>query len=653
MGTLHAALAWAKRGFPVFPLRENTKEPTSDYWTDIATTDAEAIRRMWTDPVLGTELNYNIGCKCNDLVVIDVDTKSGKNGYAEYVQLGGHFETLVVRTTSGGFHCYFIGPESSNAPLTKNGVDVRSHNGYVVAPGSVVDGQRYEIVRDGEPVWVPMSIERMLKSPYEKKEYNDNLALDTPAAIEAAIGFLQSAPVAVEGQRGDETTFVTAARLVREMGLSVATAHQLLIEHWNERCQPPWDWSELLTKVENAAAYGSAEHGRISAEQLYGHLPPLPPPPSVFDQSEATAWGNAVIPQSIRPRPWLMERALMMQAVTVLMAAGSAGKSSISLALAAHLALGLDFAGYKTVRAMKSIIYNGEDDLEEQSRRLLAVCSAYNFDYEKVKSQVMLLSARELKMELATAEYSRVVRNEVLIQQIINKASDEDVGLLILDPLVKVHKCNESDNVQMDGVMEILTDIAHHANIAVLALHHTSKGGGSNEDRIGNADIGRGASAIINAARIGFTLLNAANQDSEDYGFPADERHLWARLDDAKMNLSLASSTATWFRREGVRIISGDIVGVLRHTKLEKSVEHIRGRIASLLISNMEMTGAGSMTLPQAIAAIKQNEPLWANKTDAEIKKRVEGMFMVGTIMHGKTLKATRDDAGKILLTLS
>lgn len=642
MGTLHAALSWARRGFPVFPLRENEKEPIHDAWQDIATTDEATIRALWTDPVLGTERNYNIGSLCTNMVVVDIDVKEGKDGYNEYAQIGGHYDTLVVQTPTGGFHCYFNAPDSSNSPLS-NSIDIRSHNGYVVAPGSRVPGygaETYQVINDRELAWVPSSIERLLRPPYVRPDIELDITLDTPAAIQAAIGFLQSAPVAVQGQRGDETTFVTAARLVREMGLSVGAAFSLMRDHWNERCTPPWPLDELLRKVENANQYGTAAAGKLTPEALFGHLV-IPPVPSIFS-NPSMSWGNAISPERIRPRPWLIDRMLMTEAVTLLMAAGSAGKSSVSLALAAHLALGLDFAGYKTHKVCKTIVYNGEDDLEEQSRRLLAVCMSYGFDFQTVKQNVMLLSSKQIKMDLVANDFRRPVRNDALVNHLINEASNNDVGLLILDPLVKIHKCDESDNVQMDYVMETLTDIAQAAKVSILALHHTSKGNSKQEDRIGNMDIGRGASAIVNASRIAFTLLNASAQDAEDYGMQDEERMMWVRMDDAKMNLALSSNQATWFRKEGVRIPSLDVVGVLRHDVLEKNHQHIRIRVARILINNMTVNGAGSLTLARVASILKAEEPLWANKTDIDIKRKVEGMFSTPTDIEGHVLHVVR-----------
>ena len=662
MGTLAAALQWAQRGLPVFPLKEHTKEPAFVDWVNTATTDETVIRALWTDPVLKTEKNYNIGCLCSDMVVVDIDVKDGKNGHEEYAAFGGEYDTLVVQTPTGGFHCYFYGPDSSNSPIS-NSIDIRSRNAFVVAPGSILPEYgtgAYTVVNDAPMKWIKPEIERLLTPAYSRSELPPtDFTVDADANVQAGINFLESAPVAVEGQRGDETTFTTAARLVREMGLSPQIAFCLMRDHWNERCQPPWDVYDLMAKVENAAAYGTAADGVLTPEALFGGINfLLTQPPSLMVQTGAD-WGNAVELKDIPPRPWLVSRMLMRRNITLLMAAGSAGKSSVALALAAHLTQGLPFAGNEAHTACKTIVYNGEDDLDEQSRRLYATCASYGFDYNFVRQNVMLLSPKEFKMDLVAKDGYTVQENEVIVNQLIEKAKGDDVGLVVLDPLVKIHKCDESDNVQMDYVMETITRIAQEANVAVLALHHTSKGGGKQENRVGNMDIGRGASAIINAARIGYTLLSPSDEDAENYGFKDDEKHMWVRLDDAKMNMALANDNATWFRKDGVTLPNNDTVGVLMHEDIEKSHIHIQDRIAAELCKALQVQGGGSMPIGKAVSIIKTEIPSWTIKTDTFIKQRLEGLFHMGYTYGESTLKLTREvtgDKGKekehLLITL-
>lgn len=645
MGTLQSALAWARRGFRVFPLQENTRLPALGAdWREIATNDEDVLRRLWTDPVMGTERDYNIGCACAGMVVLDVDVKHGKDGYNKYLQHGGHFDTLVVRTTTGGYHCYFYGPDSSNAPIDEDGVDVRSANGYVVAPGSSIDGVYYQVVNDRAMASVPPSIERRL-TPVQTKHVGSSYVSDDPATVQAAINFLQTTALAVQGARGDDTTFVTAARLVREFALSIPTAHQLLLEFWNPHCSPPWEPDELYQKVENAAQYGSAPQGVLSPEFIFQDIHPEPPP-SVF-QASGLAFGNAILPTAIPARPWLMDRILMRGAVTTILAAGSAGKSSLGLSIAAHVRLGRMFAGQRIHEACKVVVYNSEDDVMEQSRRLVANCMAHDFDYQHVKNGLMVLSADEIDLSLVFKEYNKPIRNHVIVDQLVCLLANADIGLLIVDPLVDIHGCDENDNGQMNYVMRTLRYIAKAANVAVLVMHHTSKSGSRGDDRTGNADIGRGAAAIINSSRVAFTLCNAGEQDMEDYGMQESERRMWARLDDAKMNLTLAEDNAVWFKRTGVKIASGDIVGVLKHDILTKDRQHIRTRVANILIETMTATSTASMTLSQAVAVVKEGEPLWANHKDTEIKSKLEGLFASAIDIRGHSLQVKRDPDSK------
>jgi hypothetical protein len=644
MSKLQAALAWAARGFPVFPLAPNEKIPLHDDWPSVATTDPDVIRSMWTDPVLRVERDYNIGTKCNDIVVVDVDVKDGKDGHNEYMQLGGTYETLVVQTTSGGFHCYFEGPDSANISIS-SAVDIRSHNGFAVAPGSTIDGKEYRVIKDVQPAWVPYGVEKRLQPPYTRTAGGSTEAIDSPASVAAGIRFLESAPPAIEGQRGDETTFVTAARLVRELALSVETAFDLMAQYYNPRCVPPWSLDELRGKVENAHAYGTADHGRLDPSVTFASVS-VQPPPTIFSQV-AAVFGNASDPATLPPRPWMMDRLLMLHENTLLLAPGSVGKSSLVLAVAAHLAVGADFFDFKTHVKCKSVIYNGEDDVDEQTRRLLALCIQYRLDFNVVRQNVMLLSSDQLDLRIAAAQGTIPYRNDAMYQQLIGVLSDPDVGMFGADPLIDMHNCDEGNNVHMNFVMQTFKHIAREGNVCNLIAHHTSKGGGQRqEERVGNMDTARGASGIVYKSRIAYTLMNATQVDCEEYGMQDGDRGLYVRFDDAKMNLALASNKPKWFKRETIKLMNGDAVGVLHPVTMQKNAGQIRMRLADIIMDTMTANGTAVMTISQAVAVIKANEPLYANKTDVDIKKRLEGLFATAVEVKGRTLHARREGEG-------
>jgi hypothetical protein len=91
--------------------------------------------------------------------------------------------------------------------------------------------------------------------------------LDQSANVAWAIDFLKNdAPLAKEGAGGDATTFKVAAAL-RDYGISESMVVELMADHYNERCEPPWSIEGLTKKVENAFSYSSlAQPGGKTAE---------------------------------------------------------------------------------------------------------------------------------------------------------------------------------------------------------------------------------------------------------------------------------------------------------------------------------------------------------------------------------------------------
>ena len=149
-------------------------------------------------------------------------------------------------TPSGGFHDYFIGPDVKNIAATDNyhplgrGIDIRSKAGYVVGEGSTVGGQNYHRPSDdagaGRPVPAPASLLSLCAGPRDVQQPGTVVQAtdqDTPAAVAAAIDYLEArAPLAVEGRGGDHCTY-TVACFLRDFEIAETTALGLLAEYWN------------------------------------------------------------------------------------------------------------------------------------------------------------------------------------------------------------------------------------------------------------------------------------------------------------------------------------------------------------------------------------------------------------------------------------
>lgn len=99
-----------------------------------------------------------------------------------------------------------------------------------------------------------------------------DIELDQPTNIEAARQYLaERAPIAVEGSRGDSTTYKVCCVVVRDHALSEGKAIELLAT-WNQRCRPPWSVAELEEKVRRALAYGRGSIGSKTAQGLFGEV---------------------------------------------------------------------------------------------------------------------------------------------------------------------------------------------------------------------------------------------------------------------------------------------------------------------------------------------------------------------------------------------
>ena len=279
-GKLEAALAWARRGFRVFPLQSDSKLPLEMSWTLHATTDEAIIRGWWIDPVVGCERDYNVASLTTDWIVADIDVKDGKPGLATMARLGLGFDTLCVRTPSNGYHTYYKGlrEPTGQSPLGV-GVDIRSHHGFVVAPGSTIGGVPYEVELDLPVAEFPKHLRHLLKVPRRRADIVPaDVELDAPETVElVAHWLLHDAQPAVEGENGDDTTYRVCCR-IRDFGISESQALDLFLDEYNPRCSPEWSSEEAKLKIENAYRYATGAAGASSPMAAFGHARISPPP---------------------------------------------------------------------------------------------------------------------------------------------------------------------------------------------------------------------------------------------------------------------------------------------------------------------------------------------------------------------------------------
>jgi hypothetical protein len=203
-----AAMAYAARDWPVFPLTPGGKLPAIPtahpgqqsscrgecdrfgHGVYDATTHAGVITRWWDHC---PRANIGLSCGPAGLVVIDLDVpKPGRETpppdwrlpgvtcgadvlavLAERASAALPTDTYTVRTGRGGLHLYFTTPPGAQLGNTTADrgsgigwcIDTRAAGGYVVAGGSTVAGRDYTLVHDAPPAPLPPWLASLLIHP--------------------------------------------------------------------------------------------------------------------------------------------------------------------------------------------------------------------------------------------------------------------------------------------------------------------------------------------------------------------------------------------------------------------------------------------------------------------------------------------------------
>lgn len=281
-----AALAYANRGWPVFPCYEPNgtgcscgkrdctnaaKHPRTVHGFKDATTDREQIRAWWArwpDANIATPTG-------GGRVVVDVDPRNGgDDALAElerrYGQLPATFEVI---TGGGGRHLWFAGNAPKGSPA--DGIDLQGEGAYVLLPPSRhVSGRVYTVELSSPPP------EQMAPLPVWLT--NGHGAL-TPG---------REIPPTIHDGEGRERYLASLAGTLRHRGLSedeILTALRAV----NEARWPPKPEADLQRIARSFARYapggasaeagrdhpaGARDHDAGARDHDAGRDHPVPPP---------------------------------------------------------------------------------------------------------------------------------------------------------------------------------------------------------------------------------------------------------------------------------------------------------------------------------------------------------------------------------------
>lgn len=302
------------------------------------------------------------------------------------------------------------------------------------------------------------------------------------------------------------------------------------------------------------------DHVRLAFQQRVSTLPPFAPynePDEDRPMLKASAFkwrAEADIP----PRKWLYGRHLIRKFLSVDVAAGGIGKSSVKIVEALAMAANQPLLGKEVHEGpLRVWLYNLEDPDEETERRLHAAAKHYQIAPEDVGDRLFVNSGRDQPVCLAeeTPDGARITRP--VVEAIVEELTINKIDVLCIDPFVSSHSVSENDNRAIDMVAKEWAKIADRCNCAINLVHHVRKQNGSEV----TAESSRGAVSLIGAARSVIVYNRMTKEEGERAGIAPDKRGFYFRTQNDKANLAPAEA-ADWHRMNNVDLDNGDSVGV-------------------------------------------------------------------------------------------
>lgn len=339
------------------------------------------------------------------------------------------------------------------------------------------------------------------------------------SALASALGRLHSA---AEGTRNDTLNreafglaqLVAAGELpeglARDSLLSAAASAGLPRAEVERTLQSAFDAGSRQPRgtPERTARGNLAEYNFTAAPD--GSLPPIAAPavPTMLNEAASSSLVEVelgdVMSASLERvafavHPWLPKRH-----VTLFGGHGGMGKSTVALAIAAHVACGLPFAGFE-VEQSPVLFVSLEDEASIVRLRLRRIIEAYRLPAGRVLENLRLLDGTQGFAALMTEGEGYSSRPAFTAAYREMAARAEGAGLIVVDNASDAFDANENSRQHVRMFVRGLAAVARHYNASVMLLAHidkaAAKGGGNGNDY-------SGSTAWHNSARSRLALLN-------------------------------------------------------------------------------------------------------------------------------------------------
>lgn len=537
--------------FRVIPIEGNSKGPRRPNWTNTELTAAK-----WVDMNKGSldfesETHHRYGVVLDaDTIVIDVDVHAGQaDGYVSLdalnEELGFNLYSLcdyAVTTPSGGMHMYFKKHPEMKYPGNSNeypSLDFLSVGKQVIGPGSNhVNGGIYEVDKDTTEnglCKLPEAVHELLVGKDEVDRYVEELVFSqeqkktsgssplddfntSSKGLQVVVKNLQNAGYKVTQSREGHFEFVRPGKtdmtfsISGTLGRKTKAGNMILKNFSSSDPNFPSDGSITLSEAARIlgnltqsqlvnelldAGFGERSNtSNISPEELEDMMyelvnkrPKAPAAPVRTGEELEDSFPTITCDELIEStkalrREYVIDRLLRKGEVANIIAAPKVGKSWLIYNMAVALSTGGNWLGYKAGKDLKVLICDNELHKEELGYRVNKVCEAL-----KAKPS-------------ANLQFNLLRGSDVDVYELDKKLEEIDASrfdIIVIDAFYRIlpKGTSENDNSGMTQIFNKLDHIAAKYGVAIINIHHSSKGGQGDKSV---TDVGAGAGAISRAA---------------------------------------------------------------------------------------------------------------------------------------------------------
>jgi hypothetical protein len=160
---------------------------------------------------------------------------------------------------------------------------------------------------------------------------------------------------------------------------------------------------------------------------------------------------------------WLVEDLWTEQAVGILGGEPKCCKSFLALDVAVSVASGTAcLRQFPVRRSGPVLLFPAEDSLAVVRQRLEGIAAAAQVPFAPLPVQV--ITAPSLRLDTAT--------DRLRLSQTVQ---EQHPVLLVLDPLIRLHRVDENDATQIAALLSYLRELQRQFQLAVLLVHHARK----------------------------------------------------------------------------------------------------------------------------------------------------------------------------------